>query len=138
MAVAAVGRLHASLPWFGTPGIGRRSVLFRVHPGNSIHRSGRGQHWGGSWWYENVQPEWVERELTAEQKEVLSPPRGTLASTVPAVPEGFRVEGGVARPVPDGPPDWKERPTELEVIAGGAGHKQHPSYRHPGGKTEEE
>ena len=134
----AAGRLHASLPWFGPPGIGRRSVLFRVHPGNSIHRSGRGQHWGGSWWYENVQPEWVERELTAEQKEVLSPPRGTLASTVPAVPEGFRVEGGVARPVPDGPPDWKERPSDLEVIAGGAGHKQHPSYRHARGKTKEE
>jgi hypothetical protein len=61
-----------------------------------MHRSGKGQHWGGSWWYENHQPDWVRQELSEEQQEVLSPPRGMLASTVPAVPAGMHVTGGVS------------------------------------------
>ncbi len=73
--------LHASLPWFGPPGTERRSLLFRVAPRHSSHRSGRGTHWGGTWTYEARQPSWVDDELTAEQRETLSAARGSLAST---------------------------------------------------------
>jgi hypothetical protein len=38
----------------------------------------------------------VRQELSEEQQEVLSPPRGMLASTVPAVPAGMHVTGGVS------------------------------------------
>jgi hypothetical protein len=71
-------------------------VLFRIAPGHSAHRSGRGTHWGGSWTYEASQPPWVEAELTPEQQEVLSAPRGSLASMLPPTREGTRISGGAA------------------------------------------
>ena len=69
-------------------------MLFRIAPGHSAHRSGRGTHWGGSWTYEASQPPWVEAELTPEQQEVLSAPRGSLASMLPPTRAGTRIAGG--------------------------------------------
>ena len=91
--------LHASLPWFGPPGTERRSLLFRIAPRHSSHRSGRGTHWGGTWTYEARQPKWVEDELTAEQRETLSAARGSLASTFPHVSEGCQISGGALQTV---------------------------------------
>ena len=47
--------------------------------------------------YEAQQPDWVKAELTAEQQEVLSAPRGTLASTFPATRTGTHIAGGALR-----------------------------------------
>ena len=54
---------HATLPWFGPrDGIGRRSALYRFCPPYMAVRSGKGQHWGGSWTYEVEQAAWVAGE----------------------------------------------------------------------------
>lgn len=116
--------LHASLPWFGPPGTERRSLLFRIAPRHSSHRSGRGTHWGGTWTYEARQPSWVEKELTAEQQETLSAPRGNLASTFPAVQEGSFISGGALQPIDQNRQDGEDSAgTQLDYIAGRHGYR---------------
>ena len=114
--------LHASLPWFGPTGTERRSLLFRIAPSYSSHRSGRGTHWGGTWTYEAVQPGWVEEELTAEQQETVSAARGSLASTFPAVREGYYISGGALHKADPADRD-RRADTHLDYIGGRHGYR---------------
>ena len=124
--------LHTSLPWYGPPGTERRSLLFRIAPMHSSHRSGLGTHWGGSWTYEAKQPQWVEDELTPEQQEVLSAPRGNLASTFPTAPEGTSISGGALirdEPEPETEPEPEQEEEGEEAVS-----TQQLDYRYISGR----
>ena len=94
---------HATLPWFGPKdGIGRRSALYRICPRYMSVRSGRGQHWGGTWTYEVHQPSWVESELSDDAREVLGPARASWSTTPPPMEDGFMLENSAAKPMAEG------------------------------------